>query len=508
MKALTALATRLDNAANPIVVKELRQAVQGRFVSGLLFFFLIVQLLTLGSFVLFSEHVTTNFESGRDAFNFLLGILLGTCIFFLPAYVGLRLAAERSGSNPDLLFVSTLTPRQIIMGKSVASLILVLLIYSTCMPFMAFTYLLRGIDLPSIFILLAMCFLAIAVGLHLAIFAACIPCGRGSRFLNALLTFGALVALFSSTLGAATGMIQSGVGSWINSTEFWAGAVSLVVLAAGAVGLLVILSLAMIMPPSANRIMPLRIYLTAVWLIVAVLAWYWAGQTGDVEFLESWLVGSVILSGAGVLGSVSERDSHGPRLARSIPRNPLLRTGSFLFFTGAASGILWALLVAIVSFLPFWAFTGCLPATVRRPPDPDLLFGAFVFSCYCFAYALTASVIKRAFLRDSVLVPYASTIALLLVVGGSILPVLIGYFINYQSWYGHDFFSYWLLGNPFAVLFSKPEYIRDAAVFAGGWAIVALAVNVPWLLGQVTAFRPAVPLPPAKPPEIVTPAHA
>ena len=42
MKALLA---NLDNRINPIVIKELRQAVNGRFVSALLMLFLLISVL-------------------------------------------------------------------------------------------------------------------------------------------------------------------------------------------------------------------------------------------------------------------------------------------------------------------------------------------------------------------------------------------------------------------------------------------------------------------------------
>ena len=41
------------------------------------------------------------------------------------------------------------------------------LIFSACMPFMVFTYWLRGIDLPSIFVLLVFCFLVVAATVQL-----------------------------------------------------------------------------------------------------------------------------------------------------------------------------------------------------------------------------------------------------------------------------------------------------------------------------------------------------
>jgi hypothetical protein len=53
MKVLATLGGRLDDFLNPIVVKELRQAVRSRFVSGVLMLLLVIQLLVVGLFVMF-----------------------------------------------------------------------------------------------------------------------------------------------------------------------------------------------------------------------------------------------------------------------------------------------------------------------------------------------------------------------------------------------------------------------------------------------------------------------
>ena len=81
-------------------------------------------------------------------------ILAGASVFFIPLYVGIRVAVERQENNPDLLYVSTLSPARIIRGKFLCGAYMALLFFSACMPFMAFTNLLRGVDLPTVFFIL------------------------------------------------------------------------------------------------------------------------------------------------------------------------------------------------------------------------------------------------------------------------------------------------------------------------------------------------------------------
>ena len=93
-------------------------------------------------------------------------ILAGASMVFIPLYTGMRVGAERQDNNPDLLYVSTLSPARIIAGKFLCSCYIVLLFFSACMPFMAFTNLLRGVDLPTVFFLLLFLFLVGVRGEH------------------------------------------------------------------------------------------------------------------------------------------------------------------------------------------------------------------------------------------------------------------------------------------------------------------------------------------------------
>lgn len=147
-------------------------------------------------------------------------------MLFIPAYTGLRLAAERSDVNVDLLFVTTLRPRAIIWGKFLAGFILAMLIFSACAPFMTFTYLLRGIDVPSILCVLAIDFLAVLVAVQLVIFVAVIPANRVFKSVLGMLCFVALTYLFVGTLAGTLMVVEFGIASFMDRLEFWASAVS------------------------------------------------------------------------------------------------------------------------------------------------------------------------------------------------------------------------------------------------------------------------------------------
>src|SRR5580698_4401397 len=96
---------------NPIVIKELRQGVRSWTVTGMLLLFLIVLFITsVGFLVTESFSVNVNMQLGGTLFEAFVVILAGASVFFIPLYTGVRVAAERQENNPDLLYVSTLSP--------------------------------------------------------------------------------------------------------------------------------------------------------------------------------------------------------------------------------------------------------------------------------------------------------------------------------------------------------------------------------------------------------------
>ena len=145
-----------------------------------------------------------------------------TCLGFVPLYAGVRLSLERNDANIDLLFVTTITPGAIIRGKYLTAMALTLLIFSACMPFITFTYLLRGIDLPTIFYCLAVGFLVCAAPMRWAFS----PAASGQLVHAGHVAVGVVIGLFYRGLDLEHGRaahrdVRHGrVGERL---DFWAG---------------------------------------------------------------------------------------------------------------------------------------------------------------------------------------------------------------------------------------------------------------------------------------------
>ena len=470
MTALARTIQTLDDRTNPIVVKELRQAVTGRFLMAVLLVFLIVQLFTLGVFLLSTEGVGDDMDGGRTVFLWLRALMLGTCLLFVPAYTAIRLTGERSNTNVDLLFVTTLPSRAIVWGKFLSAMVVVIMVYSACTPFLSLTYLLRGIDLPTIFILLGMDLMVVAACVMLALFLACIPANRALRSLLWLGGLGALLAAYSAVTSWGWNVVTFGLGGTIGSADFWIGVAMLVGEFAAGMGLLYLVSVAIISPPSANRALPVRLYMTILWLAIAAAAFGATVYYGTHAPVAGWVFQATPILLLAVLITISERDDWGPRIARSIPKNRLLRPFAFLLYSGNAGGSLWAVLMLALTLggAWFWAEQGLYASSGFGTGALFDVLDIFIpLSLYVVAYGLTALLIRRTPLRDAL--PPSSTyaLALVLMAVGTIAPFVLALLVSRSPWY--ELSRDWFITVPF-IVFDTNEDHPEAWWFSGIWA--------------------------------------
>jgi hypothetical protein len=302
----TAFLDRVDDWLNPIVVKELRQAVKSRIVVGILILFLGLQVVMLGYGVLVrsaQQEFASDWNAGRSVFLTQQMILLWAVMVFVPAYATIRMANERADQNVDLMLVSTMKPTSIIWGKFAAAFALGLLVFSSCAPFMTFSYLLRGIDIPTILLVLGCDLLALIFGALAGLLLAAIPGPRVFKFAVCFVGFVLLVVACSYTSMMTWGMIQVGrVGDLLLENLAATSLIVLVVLTIS--GLFAIYAVALIKPSSANRMFAVRVYLAAVVVVV---------------------VSSVLVFATANIPTVSPGMSMGSSWA-GIPVDPLLAT--------------------------------------------------------------------------------------------------------------------------------------------------------------------------------------
>jgi hypothetical protein len=479
----------------------------------LLLFLLVLFVTAIIALINQTFEASVDQRLGASIFQIFTGILTGASLLFIPLYVGIRLAAERQESNMDLLYITTLTPHRIIRGKFLCGAYMIVLFFSACMPFMAFTNLLRGVDLPTVAFILAYLFAVVCVAIQVAIFIACLPI---SRLLKILLALGGLALMIPTIAGLTYNfyeLMRSGVGSMMGSVTYWQAYLTAGGCILAAVVLLYLLSVALISPISANRALPLRGYLTAIWVLGGFACAAFANHHSDARIMLAWCIATLIVLAFSVIVVISNLDQLSHRVRRQIPANPFRRALAFLFFNGAAGGLVWVSLIAAITFA---VTTGALHWTPGWKPSMaslapaeldefETMVGPAVL--YALAYALTALFIQRQFLpRKSP--KLAGIFAILLPGIWALAPNIFLFFanrLNFRSLESNQ------LGNVFNVFIVKDREFRIAhLVCAGAWVVLMILLNARWFSRQLKQFQPLgkfVPTEPARtsaPPPIPT----
>jgi hypothetical protein len=482
---------------NPVVVKELRQSVRSWAVTGMLLLFLTVLFVAALIFLVNqSLEFSVNQRLGAQIFQTFTVILTGASLLFIPLYVGVRLAAERMESNLDLLYVTALSPGRIIRGKFFCGAYMAVLFFSACMPFMVFTNLLRGVDLPTIFFILLCLFLAVCAGIQLAIFFACLPVSKLFKTLFAMGGSVLLIMCIVPLVAVFFEMMESGIGSMMGGREFWLAFSTVASLIFAAALLLYFLSVALIAPASANRALPLRIYLTLFWVFSLGVCLAWTTTARDARVILPWATLNTVLLIAALLVVISNHDELSRRVRRDIPAHRFLRPLAFVFYNGAAGGLVWLglLLAATYTIASLFLrhaktwFGGISTFSVDELWDFELSWGAILL--YASAYALTALFLHRQFLarRSPKL---AGILAILLPGAWALLPNIVLFFLNQLSWTSLEKLQ---LGNIFNLFILRDQSLKYTHVICGAiWLAVMLALNTRWFVRQAREFKPLDP---------------
>ncbi|MEK7833069.1 MAG: hypothetical protein AAB401_18410 [Acidobacteriota bacterium] len=361
------------------------------------------------------------------------------------------------------------------------------MIFSACLPFLTFTYFLRGIDLPSMMVALTLGFAAVILSAQVAVFVACLPVSRAFKFIIALIALSQFLSAYVATMAWTGDMLWRGVGSTLGSANFWQWTGIIALNFGGLLGLLFALSVALIKPASANRALPVRLYLTAIWLIggAAALIGSWVEATHDPVVF--WQTAFNILFAFSILTAVSERDWPGARVLRNVPESGLKRLLCFFFFSGSASGLAWTVMMVTVTYAVSSIWWRLFPTFSNLGDLVGATRWLSVMNLYLLCYALTAALLRRHLLKRMG-ANFTWLIATALTAIGSTIPFLIGMlvFMNDIDWWREDY-GRWLIGNPFAwdVAAHRELYLSIGTA----WALLAIAFNLHWFIERARKFK-------------------
>ena len=263
---------------NPILVKEARQALKSRqFVVT----FSLLLLCGWGwSLIGVALLMPAIYYSPSGPFM-LIGyyvMLTVPMLLIVPFSAYRSLAGEREDGTYELLSITTLCSRQIVTGKLGSAVLQMLVYYSALSPCIAFTYLLRGVDIMTIALVLVYTFLASlllsAVGLVVATVSR-------ARHVQVLLSVALLLGLVFLTLMWCiwTAMfVEESADLPFDDAEFWIVQGSILTACASYLVLFLLAAAAQLSFASDNR--------------STKLASRDAGPTGAVHGLDDLLLGS------------------------------------------------------------------------------------------------------------------------------------------------------------------------------------------------------------------------
>jgi hypothetical protein len=158
---------RAGERLNPILVKETRQALKSKqFVITFVLLLLACWLWSIGGVAIIGPEIYYR-QSGPTLFAGYFLILAFPLIVSVPFSAFRSLVNEQEENTYDVLSISTLSPRQIVTGKLGSALVQMVVYFSAVAPCLAFTYLLRGIDIFTMGLLMGYVFFG-ALGLSAA----------------------------------------------------------------------------------------------------------------------------------------------------------------------------------------------------------------------------------------------------------------------------------------------------------------------------------------------------
>ena len=479
MTALDNIIDRCDERINPIIVKELRQVVRGKFFWGVLILFLGFQCVVL-SLSLADQGSRYN-NSGQETLMFLYGVLFLASFAVIPIYSGFRFSRERNEGSDELLFITTITPQTIIWGKFAAAFLVILLINSAFAPFMAMTFFLSGVDLWSTFIMILLGLVVSAAGTMFQICIGSLAREGGSMFLFRIAGLFFQVMMFFSLMSISSEMVRYGLDRTFSSGYLYSSIATFVTFIVSGTYLLYHAAAAVVAPAATNRMLPVRVAATILWLVTLLMAGYWAVVSSNFEVFAVWgFMASYVLSMA-CLVAISERDYVTERVAREIPAGIIKGRLAFLFFSGAAGGLAWILIMQILTFAIVLLVTGLPGATAYsgRSILSDFVLYSGSFYCYLLGYSLLAAFIRRVFVADHIDIRNTWVVALLTCAVFSIVPILAGGVMGMGS---EDL----LIANPLYV--SAVRRTDSVLLFAASLAVIGLVINAAWISRQFKEF--------------------
>jgi len=427
---------------NPILVKETRQALKSKQFTWTL---MLVTLVILAWSVLGIVGMIPSIYYNSNGSPLLIGyviILIVPALIVIPQATFRSMASELEDGTFETLSLSTLSPRQILLGKLSVSALQLVVYLSVIAPCIALTYLLRGVTLEVI----AMTILIIStVSLAISVVAISVAAFSRTRvqqvFFSIILLVGQVIGSFwtGAVLINLVSMGGWGLPGWIGFVLFFLAVMlyAWLLMRCGACAIGV---------SSDNRSTPIRIPILVIGLLLAMMEGFLLATYGTLNFMPAMIAVSAtfLFVHWGVSGSImmGERGTIPVRARRTLPSTLLGRVFLTWLNPGAGPGYIFVML----------SFIGSASALVIGPwllLDPNLtnfqlplLVYVLALTCYLGLYLGSVRLICMTFLKRVLVgrLVISFTLTLVMIVTAVVLTTSISLAAtDYQSldfdWY-------------------------------------------------------------------------
>ena len=476
------LVNKIDDLINPIVVKEIRQAVNS---SSIMVTTILVLLLEVFAFFFNFLFVEYNTSSGNSFFSLILGIFIFGYTVGVGGNVASRMMKEHTEINSvDLIYTTTINSYRIVWGKLFSAMVMVSYLFSLCLPFMCISYFLKGITISSIIGWSLGSFLLAFPYMLTIIFITAIPMAKLLKYILLLGIMGWMVTAIFGVIIALNGGARALSYYGFNGTEITVFSTFLLIIT----GLFYFLTVGLLSHITSNRTVGLKIYYLFVIGIFAVLCIITPFvDSGLFPPVPSYVCSMIFLCFVIIFNSF-ERIEQTKRVLATVPKNIFLRIWHFLLSTGITNNIVYTLMLLL--FVNFIYFVGDSYFAINTYSSDSISGSNYYFMrafvavfCYIFSYQLFGLVIKRA---TNKFFPKVQIFAymLLIIILNFLIPVIIGMILaDFKMSRLDNQTEYIYILNP--IFLDKARNVDLALIISASMCVVGIVVNARFFIRNI-----------------------
>lgn len=460
----------IDARLNPILVKEVRQALRGRYFT-VVFWLMVTIATTIGCLMLVAQGRRPDAAGGIWFFVSMYGCLSVSVHLFVPFSAFLSVGSEWDENTYDLLVLSDLRPSQIVLGKLLSAGVQVLLFYSAFGPFVVFAFLLRGLDLTGAAWILGG---TLITSFALTSLAVCLSSLVRHKFARVMLMAVLAAILIGASVVSIVSATQLLMMRIFHAPEFRDVALAFFTGALTVAVFSLAYAATRFTHPEENRSTSLRVLTTTVVLIACGWGTYLYHVHRDPEIVGG--LGVATLACLTLLSTtfVAEEEKLGRRVRMQVPKNPVLALLAAPFLPGGGRGVLHYLLNGVLVLLCVGFSFVYIPNTrsfaLEGLPAATLL--------YFVTYLLLPTALLSRWSRDLRYRILARFLVPCLALLAFVVPTVVGFLLSDDAMLRMHH-----VGNPAWTVFEaldddRPGLLVPVAVMA----LVTLLLNVPRVL--------------------------